>query len=72
MPIAIIGGSFLRIAQHFVSFINFYKAGFRSLFFVGIRVILLGKATKCFFQFLVARVTSYSQYLIIISFVIGR
>src|SRR5260370_11827820 len=72
MPIAVVGGSFLRVAQHFIGFIDFNKAGLRSLFFIGIRVILLGKTTKLLFQFLVARITRYAQYLIIITFVIGH
>src|SRR5437588_11740855 len=72
MPIAIISSTFLRIAQHFVCFIDLNKASFRSLFFVGVRVILLGQTTKCFFQFVFARASRYTKYLIIISFVTGH
>jgi len=46
MPVPIISSTFLWIAQHFIGFIDFNKAGLRSLFFIGIRVILLGKTTK--------------------------
>src|SRR6266704_1747117 len=60
MPIAIIGGTLLRVAQHFIGFIDFNKAGFRSLLLVGIRMILFGKTTKSLFQLVFACTARYS------------
>src|SRR5438034_2649772 len=72
MSIAIIGGTFLRITQYLIGLVDFNKTGFRSLLFIGIRVILLGKAAECFLYFLIACAARYPQYFIIISFASGH
>ena len=53
MPKAVIGGPLLRVAQYFIGFIDFYKTSFRSLLFVGVRMVLFSKTTIRFFQLIV-------------------
>ena len=69
MSEAIIRGSLLRIAQHFIGFIDFNKTGFRPLLFVGIRMVLFSKTAIRFFQLIVGCTLGYTEYLIIISFI---
>src|SRR5581483_5183006 len=72
MPITIIGRTLLRIAQYLICLIDFDKAGFRSLLFVRIRVILLRHTTEGFLNLVIRRATRYPQHFIIISFVCGH
>ena len=51
MPKAVVGGTLLWVAEHFVGFVDFIEACIGTLLFVDIRMILPGKATKGFFDF---------------------
>jgi len=69
MSKAIICGPLLCVAEYFIGFIDFNEAGFRSLLFVGIRMVLFGKMAIRFFHLIVGCTPGYTEYFIIISFI---
>jgi hypothetical protein len=60
VPIAIVGAPLLLVAQNLIGFCDFNKTGFRSLLFIGIRVILLGETTISLFYLIIRRRTRYT------------
>src|SRR5208337_3158912 len=69
MPIAIVGRALVRVAQHLVGFARFLKLFFRGMIArIPVRVIFHRLLAVGALQFLVARFTRNSQYLVVICF----